>query len=120
MKIHVEKGQEKGFLPDGRHTVEITDIEEGNSEHQNVPYFAARLENEHGFVTQRFYLSPAGMPILLGFCEAAGVKPEGGKDIDTKQLVGKHLSVEVSDHSYADPATGNERTIRQATGFRAA
>lgn len=46
--------------------------------------------------------------------------PEPGKDLDTKQLIGKHLSVEVSDHSYADPATGNERTIRQATGFRAA
>lgn len=120
MKIPVEKGQDKGFLPDGRYTVEITDIEEGTSEHQNVPFFAARLENEQGFVTQRFYTSPAGMPILLSFCEAAGVHPEEGKDIDTKQLIGKKLSVEVSDHSYADPATGNERTIKQATGFRTA
>ena len=120
MKIEVAKGQDKGFLPDGRHTVEITDIEEGVSEHQQVPFFAARLENEDGFVSQRFYNSPAGHPIILQLYAAAGIKPEEGKALDTKQLLGKRLSVEVGDHSYADPATGNERNIRQATGFRAA
>jgi len=120
MKIQVEKGQDKGFLPDGRHTVEITDIEEGVSEHQNVPFFAARMESEDGFVTQRFYNSDAGRPIILQLYSAVGIKPEEGKSLDTKQLIGKRLSVEVGDHSYADPATGNERSIRQATGFRAA
>lgn len=120
MKIPIEKGQEKGFLPNGRHTVTITDIEEGTSEHQSVPFFAARLESEDGFVSQRFYNSPAGHPIILSLYSAVGIKAEPGQDLDTKQLIGKHLSVEVSDHSYADPATGNERTIRQATGFRAA
>lgn len=120
MKISVDKGQDKGFLPDGRHTVEITDIEEGVSEHQQVPFFAARMENEDGFVSQRFYNSPAGHPIILQLYAAAGIKPQEGKDLDTKQLIGKRLSVEVGDHSYADPATGNERNIRQATGFRGA
>ena len=120
MKISVEKGEAKGFLPDGRHVVTITRIDEGVSEHQNVPYFAAHMESEDGYVDQRFYNSPAGHPIILSLYAAVGIKPEAGKDLDTKQLVGKHLSVEVSDHSYADPATGNERTIRQATGFRAA
>lgn len=120
MKISVEKGQEKGFLPDGRQTVTITSIEEGVSEHQNVPFFAAHMENEQGYVDQRFYNSPAGHPIILSLYSAVGIQPQEGKDLDTKQLIGKHLSVEVSDHSYADPATGNERTIRQATGFRAA
>ncbi|MGI4870135.1 MAG: hypothetical protein ACRYFX_03035 [Janthinobacterium lividum] len=120
MKISVEKGQEKGFLPDGRHTVTITSIEEGKSEHQNVPFFAAHMESEDGFVSQRFYDSPAGHPIILSLYSAVGIKAEPGKDLDTKQLIGKHLSVEVSDHTYADAATGNERSIRQATGFRAA
>ncbi|MGI4740915.1 MAG: hypothetical protein ACRYG7_37585 [Janthinobacterium lividum] len=120
MKISVDKGQDKGFLPDGRHLVTITSIEEGVSEHQQVPFFAAHMENEDGFVTQRFYNSPAGHPIILSLYSAVGITPEAGKDLDTKQLVGKHLSVEVSDHSYADPASGNERSIRQATGFRAA
>jgi hypothetical protein len=120
MKIEVAKGQDKGFLPDGRHTVEITSIEEGTSEHQQVPFFAARLENEDGFVTQRFYNSEAGHPIILQLYSAVGIKPEEGKDLDTKQLIGKRLSVEVGDHSYADPASGNERSIRQATGFRTA
>ncbi|MGI4886317.1 MAG: hypothetical protein ACRYFR_15280 [Janthinobacterium lividum] len=119
MKIATDKA-DKGFLPDGRHLVEITSIEEGTSEHQNVPFFAARMENDEGFVTQRFYNSPAGHPIILSLYSAVGIQPHDGKDLDTKELVGKHLSVEVSDHSYADPATGNERTIRQATGFRAA
>lgn len=120
MKISVEKGQDKGFLPDGRHTVEITAIEEGTSEHQNVPFFAARMENENGFVLQRFYNSEAGHPIILQLYSAAGIKPQEGKDLDTKQLVGKRLSVEVSDHTYADPASGNERSVRQATGFKSA
>lgn len=120
MKIEVAKGEDKGFLPDGRYTVEITAIEEGVSEHQQVPFFAARMESEEGFVTQRFYNSEAGHPIILQLYAAVGIKPEAGKALDTKQLIGKHLSVEVGDHSYADPATGNERSIRQATGFRAA
>ncbi|GAB3242569.1 hypothetical protein GCM10027346_38890 [Hymenobacter seoulensis] len=120
MKISIEKGQEKGFLPDGRHTVEITGIEEGQSEHQNVPFFAARMENEEGFVTQRFYTSAAAMPILLSLYAAVGIHPEAGKDLDTKQLLGKRVSVEIGEHSYSDPATGNERTIKQATGFRTA
>lgn len=117
MKIQVDK-EEKGFLPDGRHTVKITDIEEGTSEHQNVPFFAARMESEDGFVSQRFYNSAAGKPIILSLYSAVGIKPEGDQDLDTKQLIGKTLSVEVSDHTYADPATGQERSIRQATGFR--
>jgi hypothetical protein len=120
MKIPVEKGQDKGFLPDGRHTVEITDIQEGTSEHQNVPFFAARMENEDGFVTQRFYTSAAAMPILLSLYTAVGIQPEEGKDLDTKQLLGKKISIEVSDHTYPDPASGTERTIKQATGFRTA
>ncbi|RPD49344.1 hypothetical protein DNI29_00645 [Hymenobacter sediminis] len=120
MKIPVEAGQEKGFLPDGRHTVEITDIQEGTSEHQNVPFFAARMENEEGFITQRFYTSPNAMPILLSLYTAVGIQPEAGKDLDTKQLLGKRVSIEVGEHSYADPATGNERSIKQASGFRTA
>jgi hypothetical protein len=119
MKIQVDN-QEKGFLPDGRHTVEITDIEEGISEHQQVPFFAARMENEDGFVTQRFYNSPAGKPIILSLYSAVGIKPEGDHDLDTKQLIGKRLSVEVSDHTYNEPNSGQERSIRQATGFRSA
>lgn len=119
MRISVEKDQNKGFLPDGRHTVEITDVEESVNEHQQVPFFAARMESENGFVSQRFYNSEAGHPIILQLYAAADIKPEGGKDLDTKQLIGRHLSVEVGDHSYADATTGNER-IRQASGFRAA
>ena len=120
MKIEVAKGQDKGFLSDGRHTVEITGIEKGVSEHQQVPFFAAQMESEDGFVSQRFYNSEAGHSVILQLYSAVGIKPEVGKDLDTKQLIGKRLSVEVSDHHYADAATGNERNIRQATGFRGA
>lgn len=119
MKIQVEKGEAKPFLADGRHSVEITDIEEGNSEHQGIPFFAVRFENEEGFVLQRFYDSAAGKPIIIGLYEAAGIKPQEGKDLDTKQLIGKKLSVEVGDRTYQDPATGNERTLRQASDFQA-
>jgi hypothetical protein len=119
MKIPVEAGQDKPLLPDGQHTVEITDIQEGTSEHQNVPFFAARMENEDGFVTQRFYTSEKAMPILLSLYAAVGIQPEAGKDLDTKQLLGKKLSVEVGEHHYDSPATGNDRTIKQAGNFQA-
>jgi hypothetical protein len=85
-----------------------------------VPFFAARMENEDGFVLQRFYNSDAGHPIILQLYSTVGIKPEAGKDLDTKQLVGRLLSVEVGGHTYADAATGNERSVRQATGFRTA
>ena len=117
MKISVEKGEAKGFLPDGRHTVTITRIDEGVSEHQNVPYFAAHMESEDGYVDQRFYNSPAGHPIILSLYAAVGIKPEEGKDLDTKQLIGKTMTIEVGDRSYNDPETGNERTLKQALNF---
>ena len=85
-----------------------------------MPFFAASMESEAGFVSQRFYNSEAGRPIILQLYSAVGIKPEAGKDLETKQLIGKYLSVEVSDHTYADAATGNGRGVRQATGFRAA
>ncbi|NVO85468.1 hypothetical protein [Hymenobacter terrestris] len=118
MKIPVEKGQEKGFLSDGRHTVEITEIEEGKSENQGIPYFAARMENEEGFVLQRFYLSDAGRPVIMGLYDTVGIEPKAGQDLDTKQLIGKKLSVEVGDYTYNDPNSGSERTLRQASHFQ--
>lgn len=117
MKISVEKDA-RPFLPDGAHVVEITDIEEGTSEFKEVPFFAVRFENEQGFISQRFYTSEKAMPITLGLFQAAGV-PVEGKDLDTKQLMGKKLRIEVGERSYEAPDTGNERTIKQAYGFQA-
>ena len=118
MKIAVEKGQDKAFLPDGRHVVTITHIDEGTSEYKGVPFFAVRFENEEGFVNQRFYLSPGGMPIIMALCEAVGIEPKQGEDIDTKQLVNKEVSIEVGDYTYNNPEDGNERTLKQASNFQ--
>ena len=118
MKIEVEN--EKPFLSDGRHVVEITHIDEGTSEYKEVPFFAVRFENEDGFITQRFYTSPNALPITLGLFQAAGVPLDEGKNVDTKQLMGKRLSIEVGERSYEAPDTGNERTLKQAYGFQKA
>lgn len=117
MKIKVEEGLDKPFLTDGRHTVEITQIDEGTSEYKGVPYFACRMENEEGFVTQRFYSSPAGMPIILNLCQAAGIEVSADDELDTNKLKGKQVSIEVGDYTYNDPETGNERTLKQASNF---
>ena len=69
---------------------------------------------------KRFYNSEAGHPIILQLYSAVGIHPGKGKDLDTKPLIGKRLSVEVSDQTYPDQATGAERSVRQATGFKAA
>ncbi|WP_375445367.1 hypothetical protein [uncultured Fibrella sp.] len=117
MKINVEEGLDKPFLTDGRHEVEITNIDEGTSEYKGIPFIACRFENEEGFVTQRFYISPAGMPILMELCQAADVKAEAKKELDTSLLLGKKISIEVGDYTYNDPETGNERTLKQASAF---
>jgi hypothetical protein len=120
MKIDLQKGKDRPFLPDGRHVVEITHLEDGTSEYKEVPFFAVRFENEDGFITQRFYTSSKAMPITLGLFQAAGVPVEDGKALDTKQLMGKRLSIEVGERSYEVPDSGNERTLKQAYGFQPA
>ena len=113
MKVKIN---EKPFLPDGRHVVEITEVEEGKSENKDIPFINLRLENEEGFVNQRFYLSQPGQPVLAGFLKAVGIE---GQEFDTKELKGKYLSVEVEERTYED-AEGREKTIKQATDFQPA
>lgn len=117
MKIPVEKGQEKSLLADGQQQVTITDIEEGSSENKSIPFFAVRFENEEGYVSHRFYQSDAGMPAIIGLFEASGIEAKAGKDLDTSQLMGKELTIEVGERSYTDPTTHNERTLKQAINF---
>jgi hypothetical protein len=117
MKIPVEKGMNKPFLADGRHVVEITDIEEGKSEHKGTPFFACRFENEDGFILQRFYLTKPGMSGILDLCQAVGIEVSEGDQIDTKQLLHKRVAIVVEDRSYEDPETGRERTLKQATAY---
>lgn len=110
MKLNIN---EKPFLTEGRHTVTITEVEEGTSENKEVPFINCRLENEEGFVNQRFYLSDPGQPILASFLKAVGLEKA---EVDSKELKGKSLSVEVEERSYED-ADGKEKTIKQATHF---
>jgi hypothetical protein len=114
MKLQI---QEKPFLENGRHTVAITEVSEGTSEHKGVPFINCRLENEDGFVNQRFYLSEPGQPILAAFLQAVGLDDK--QEVDSKQLKNKNLSVVVEERSYEDPE-GKEKTIKQATDFQAA
>lgn len=119
MKIAVEKGQEKALLEDGQQTVTITDIEEGSSEYKGIPFFAVRFENEEGYVSHRFYQSAAGMPAIIGLFDAAGIEAQAEKELDTQQLLGKEITIEVGQRAYSDPETGNERTLKQAINFLA-
>ena len=114
MKFHID---EKPFLPEGRQTVKVTEVEEGKSEHKDIPFFNLRLENEEGFVNQRFYLSEPGEPFLAAFLKAVGLEEQ--EEVDTKQLKGKTLSVVVEQRSYEDP-DGDQKTIKQATNFQPA
>ncbi len=112
MKVKVA---EKARLQDGRHVVTITEITEGESEYKRIPFFAARMENEDGFVEQRFYNSEPSKPILAELMNAVQLE---GKDLNTDDLVGKELSIEVSERTYPDPDTGQEKTIKEAHNFQ--
>lgn len=112
MKVSIT---EKPFLPNGRHTVTITKVEEGTSERQNVPFFNCRFENEDGFANNRFYLSEPGQPIIAELLHAVGIDQ---KEMDTKELEGKTLSIEVEERTYADPDTGDDKTIKAAKAFQ--
>lgn len=119
MKIAVEKGQEKTLLADGQQRVTITDIEEGSSEYKGIPFFAVRFENDEGYVSHRFYQSEAGMPAIISLFDEAGIEAKAGKELDTKQLLGKEMTIDVGERSYTDPVTHNERTLKQAINFLA-
>lgn len=119
MKIAIEKGQDKTLLADGQQEVTIAHIEEGSSEHKGIPFFAVRFENEEGYVSHRFYQSPAGMPAIVSLFEMAGIDVKAGKELDTKQLIGKQITIDVGERSYTDPESGNERTLKQAVNFLA-
>ena len=101
-------------LKNGRHTVTITEVSEGRSEYKDTPFFATRMENENGFVEQRFYDSEPSKPIIAEFMQALGME---GDKLDTENLVGKKVSVEVSERTYPDPDTGQEKTIKEAGYF---
>ena len=117
MKIKIN---EKPFLEDGRHTVTIAEVNEGTSENKGVPFFSCRFENDEGFVNQRFYQSEPSMPIVASLLRAVGMEAKEGKTIDTQKLVGKQLSIEVGERTYADPESGKEKTIKEATHFKGA
>ncbi len=117
MKIKIN---EIPFLENGRHSVMITEINDGTSEHKGIPFFTCRFENEEGFATQRFYRSKPGMPIIASLFRAVGLEVKEGDTLDTKQLLHKQLSIEVSERTYQDPTTGKEKTIKEATHFRKA
>lgn len=117
MKIKVEEGLDKPFLSNGRHVVEITDVQEGKSEHKGVPFFNCRFENEEGFVNTRFYDTEPGMPAIVDLFKTAGIEVKEGIQINTEDLLGKKLSIMVSDRTYTDPG-GKEKTIKVATEFK--
>ncbi len=112
MKVEIK---EKPFLDNGQHTVTITEVTDGTSEYQDVPFFNCRFENEDGFVNHRFYLSEPGQPIMAELFQAVGIEEN---EPDTKQLEGKELAIEVHERSYDDPQTGNEKTIKAARNFQ--
>ena len=113
MKVNIN---EKPYLPEGRHTVKITEVEDSKSEHKDIPFINCRLENEEGFINQRLYLSEPGEPFLAAFLKAVGLE---GEEIDSKQLKGKTLSVEVEERTYEDP-NGKQKTVKQGTHFKPA
>jgi hypothetical protein len=117
MKIAVEEGQDKPLLADGTQTVTITRVDEGESENKHVPFFSVRFENEDGYVSHRFYTSPAGMPAVVSLFDTVGIEAKADAELDTNQLIGKELIIEVGERSYTDPASGNERTLKQAMNF---
>lgn len=106
---------EKPFLEDGRHTVTITEVASGSSEYKGVPFFNCRFENDQGFINHRFYLSEPGQPIMAELFHAVGITEQ---DVDTDQLEGKELSIEVYERSYDDPETGDTKTIKAARHFQ--
>jgi hypothetical protein len=114
MKVQVE---EKPFLANGRHTTTITEVTEGKSENKGVPFFNCRFENEDGFVNHRFYLSEPGQPIMAELFQAVGIEES---EVDTQELIGKEVSIEVHERTYPDPDSQQEKTIKEARHFRPA
>jgi hypothetical protein len=117
MKIAIDEGMDKPLLADGSQSVTITRVDDGTSENKGVPFFAVRFENEQGYVSHRFYTSPAGMPAIVMLFQQANVPVKAHTELDTSKLIGKKLTIDVGERHYTDPETGNERTLKQAMNF---
>ncbi|MFW5761221.1 MAG: hypothetical protein ACOCXH_09595 [Cyclobacteriaceae bacterium] len=120
MKIKVDEGYDKPFLDNGRHTVKITNVEDGLSERKRIPFFVCRFENDDGFVMHRFYNTAPGFPQIIALFKSVGFNIEEGDEVDTRQLINKDVSIMVSERTYHDPDTGDEKTIKQAADFKPA
>ncbi len=95
-------------------------MEDGLSEKKNIPFFACRFENDDDFIMHRFYNSEPGFPQIVALFEAVGFNIEEGDEVDSKQLPNKDVSIIVSERTYSDPDTGDEKTIKQASDFKPA
>lgn len=113
MQVQVK---ESPRLRNGRHVVTITEVTDGRSEYKDIPFFSARMENDEGFVEQRFYNSEPSKPILAELMKAVGLE---GEQLNSEDLVGKSLSIEVDDRHYPDPDSGVEKSIKEAGNFEA-
>lgn len=116
MKIPVS-GESKGYLSEGRHLVEITEVDEGTSEYKGVPFFNCRFENEEGFINHRFYTSKPGMPIVINLFKTVGIDAKEGQSLNTNELKGKKLYIQVGERTYDDPEDGHTKTIKVANEF---
>ncbi|MGB3616921.1 MAG: hypothetical protein WBA12_02285 [Catalinimonas sp.] len=116
MKIQFDKEQDRPLLLDGHHAVRITEVQDGLSENKGTRYFSARFENTDGYVEHRFYDTAPGKSQVLQLADAAGIQVDG--ELDTQELVGKQVVVEVRERTYHDELTGSERSVKEAHEFK--
>ena len=54
---------------------------------------------------------------MVSLFKVAGIEVKQDGELDTKQLIGQELAIEIGERSYNDPEMGNERTLKQAMNY---
>ena len=54
---------------------------------------------------------------MVSLFKVAGIEVKQDGELDTKQLIGQELTIEIGERSYNDPEMGNERTLKQAMNY---
>ncbi|MDO1451693.1 hypothetical protein Q0590_35800 [Rhodocytophaga aerolata] len=115
MDIYVDQFK-KAHLPEGKHLVSITSVEEGKTR-TNHSYFQCVFENEHGQIQAWFYPTEKGIKAVVRLFTAAGLEVRSGAVLQTERLLGTKLYIWVKKDTFFDKEKGQERTYHMVSRF---
>ncbi len=114
MLIKIESlPEEKPLFELGQHIVEISSINDGLSEQKQTPFFQCKFENSGGFIRERYYNTENSLWKIIDLFRACGFEVKANTTLDTADLIGKKLEIEIGEEQYIDRLTGEVKQAKR-------